>query len=52
MTLREPQVSVHRKNATSSAHIYGKPPFRLRALHFERARLPKLRTATSSTWKS
>ena len=25
VTLREPQVSVHRKNATSSAHIYGKP---------------------------
>ncbi len=25
VTLREPQVSVHRKSATSSAHIYGKP---------------------------
>ncbi len=25
VTLREPQVSIHRKNATSSAHIYGKP---------------------------
>jgi len=25
VTLREPQVSVHRKTATSSAHIYGKP---------------------------
>ena len=25
VTLREPQVSAHRKNATSSAHIYGKP---------------------------
>jgi hypothetical protein len=25
VTLREPQISVHRKLATSSAHIYGKP---------------------------
>ena len=25
VTLREPQVSVHRKHATSAAHIYGKP---------------------------
>ena len=25
VTRREPQVSMHRKNATSSAHIYGKP---------------------------
>ncbi len=25
VTRREPQVSIHRKNATSSAHIYGKP---------------------------
>ena len=25
VTLREPKVSAHRKNATSSAHIYGKP---------------------------
>jgi hypothetical protein len=25
VTLREPQISIHRKNATSSAHIYGKP---------------------------
>jgi len=25
VTLREPQISIHRKNATSAAHIYGKP---------------------------
>jgi hypothetical protein len=25
VTRREPQISIHRKNATSSAHIYGKP---------------------------
>jgi len=34
VTRREPQVSVHRKHATSSAHIYGSPWSQRRALPF------------------